>query len=74
MSAKFSQAYLDGLFSSPDFGKQVELSGYLFGHVDYRRDEPTYGFPQPAFVFVESLAWFSQALRSGVWTYYDVGR
>ena len=71
MSPKISQAYLDDLFSSPDFSKLVELSGYLYAASGYKRDDPTYGLPQPLFVFVESLMWFSQAERSGVWTYYE---
>jgi hypothetical protein len=66
---KFSQAYLDTLFSSPDFSKLVELCGYLQDGLN--RSEPGYGYPQPAFVFLESLLWFSQAIRSGAWTYYE---
>jgi hypothetical protein len=27
--------------------------------------------PEPVFVFVESLVWFSQAIRSGLWIYYE---
>ena len=66
---KFSQAYLDTLFSSPDYSKLVELSGYLQDGLN--RSEATYGYPQPVFVFLESLLWFSQAIRSGTWTYYE---
>jgi hypothetical protein len=66
---KFSQAYLDTLFSSPDFSKLVELCGYLQDGLN--RSEPGYGYPQPVFVFLESLLWFSQAIRSGAWTYYE---
>jgi hypothetical protein len=71
MSPKISQAYLDELFSSPDFDKLVELSGYLYAAGGNRGDDPTYGLPRSLFVFVESLTWFSQAERSGVWTYYE---
>jgi hypothetical protein len=66
---KFSQAYLDSLFSSRDYDKLVELSGYLQDGLS--RGEPTYGYPQPVFVFLESLIWFAQAMRSGVVTYYE---
>jgi hypothetical protein len=72
MRLKFSQSYLDALFSSPDYGKLVELSLYLHGAEGYSRNEASYGYPQPVFVFVESLVWFAQAIRSGVWTYYEV--
>jgi len=66
---KFSQGYLDALFSSRDYGKLVELSGYLQEGLSLT--DPTYGYPQPVFVFVESLLWFAQAIRSGAWTYYE---
>jgi hypothetical protein len=68
---KFSQAYLDQLFSAPDFSKFVEINNYLVGSDAYDRSQPTYGFPGPVFVFKESLIWFSQAIRSGVWTYHE---
>jgi hypothetical protein len=71
MSAKFSQAYLDELLSSPEFNKLVELSGYLYAAGGYMVDDATYGLPPSLFVFVESLVWLSQAERSGVWTYYE---
>ena len=71
MARKFSQAYLDQLFSAPDLSKFVEISGYLIGSDTYDRREATYGFPAPVFVFVESLVWFSQTIRSGAWTYYE---
>ena len=66
---KFSQAYLDSLFSSRDYCKLVELSGYLQDGLS--RGDPTYGYPQPVFVFLESLIWFAQAIRSGALTYYE---
>jgi hypothetical protein len=65
--SKFSQTYLDTLFSSPHLSKLVELSGYLDGTEDYNCDERAYGYPEPAFVFVESLVWFSRAIRSVVY-------
>ncbi len=33
--------------------------------------DSTYGLPRALFLFVESLAWFAQGLRSGVWTYFE---
>ena len=68
---KFSQAYLDQLFSASDVSKFVEINGYLCGSDTYDRSQPTYGFPGPIFVFVESLVWFSQSIRSGAWTYHE---
>jgi hypothetical protein len=66
---KFSQGYLDALFASRDYSKLVELSGYLQEGLNH--GDPTYGYPQPVFVFLESLLWFAQAIRSGAWTYYE---
>ena len=71
MATKFAQAYLDTLFSEPEFQKLVEIAGYFYSSEEYSRDVPDYGLPQPAFVFQETLIWFSQAIRSGVWTYYE---
>jgi len=67
--AKFSQAYLNSLFSSHDYSNLVELFGYLQDGLS--RDEPTYGYPEPAFLVLESLIWFAQANRSGALTYYE---
>jgi len=66
---KFSQAYLDALFSSRDYDKLAELAGYLQGGLSL--GDPTYGCSRPVFAFLESLLWFAQAIRSGVWTYYE---
>ncbi len=67
----YGKAYLDSLIASRDHGKLVELSTILCGSATFRRSEPDYGFPGPVFVFVESVLWFAQAIRSGVWTYYE---
>ncbi len=33
--------------------------------------DPQYGMPGAVFAFVETLSWFSQAIRSGTWTYFE---
>jgi hypothetical protein len=71
MAQKFTQAYLDALFSAPEFMKLVEIAGYFGGAEKYRRDESDFGLPRPVFVFQETLTWFSQAIRSGSWTYFE---
>jgi hypothetical protein len=71
MTQKFTQAYLDALFSTPEFMKLVEIAGYFRGAEQYRSDEPSLGLPRPVFVFQETLMWFSQTIRSGAWTYYE---
>ncbi|MBI2837560.1 MAG: hypothetical protein HYX75_04560 [Acidobacteria bacterium] len=71
MKPKFSRPYLDKLFSSAEYSQLVELSGILCGSEIFDPDEPDYGFPTPVFVLVESLVWFAQASRSGVWSYFE---
>jgi hypothetical protein len=71
MTQKFAQAYLDALFATPEFMKLVEIAGYFAGAEDYRSDQPDFGLPRAVFVFQETLMWFSQAIRSGMWTYYE---
>jgi hypothetical protein len=71
MAKKFAQAYLDELFSTPEFTKLIEIAGYFAATDEYRTDAPDFGLPRPVFVFHETLLWFSQAIRSGVWTYYE---
>jgi hypothetical protein len=71
MKPLFSSSYLDSLFASCDYGKLIELSGLIYGSPAYHSDIPNYGLPVPAFIFVESLLWFAQAIRSGTWTYFE---
>jgi hypothetical protein len=71
MPAKFAQGYLDALFSGSDLTGLVEIQSYLAASVAYNHAAPTYGHPEPVFAFMEGLLWFSQAIRSGVWTYYE---
>jgi hypothetical protein len=68
---KFTQPYLDDLFSADDLTKLVDIQCYLAASPAYNSGAATYGHPEPVFAFMEGLLWFSQALRSGVWTYYE---
>ena len=68
---KFSQRYLDALFTPSDYGRLAEISSILCGCDSYEPEKPNYGFDTQTFVFVESLLWFAQAQRSGVWTYFE---
>ena len=49
----------------------MDLSSALCSGSVFRPQELQYGLPLPAFTFVESLLWFAQAQRSGVWTYFE---
>src|SRR5437868_13704764 len=71
MIPKFSSAYWDALYSSEDYSKLAEISSLFCASEVFHSGEPDYGFPQPIFTFVESLLWFAQANRTGVWTYYE---
>ena len=71
MAPKFSRTYLDALFAAPEFMKLVEIAGYFPGSETYRREAADFGLPLPVFLFQETLTWFSQSIRSGVWTYYE---
>jgi hypothetical protein len=45
MTQKFTQAYLDELFSGPEFMKLAEIAGYFRGAEEYCSDEPDFGLP-----------------------------
>ena len=68
---KFSQTYLDDLFSPDEYGKLAEISALICGSDSFNPEEPDYGLDGKTFAFIECLLWFAQGLRSGVWTYYE---
>jgi hypothetical protein len=68
---RFSANYLEALFVSREYEKLAELSAIICGSPGFRAEAPDYGLPMPAFTFVECLLWFAQAVRSGVWTYFE---
>jgi hypothetical protein len=71
MPRKYSEPYVDKLLEGTDFGDLVGLSQCLCSSRQFIVSSQNYGLPQSAFVFVETLRWFAQAIRSGVWTYYE---
>jgi len=71
MQPAISPSYIDGLFRERDYGGLVWISSLISGSDAAKLQEPDYGLPQPLFLFVESLSWFAQAIRSGAWTYYE---
>jgi hypothetical protein len=70
--ARFTDAYIDRLLASRKFDALVELQGIFWGWSGLAAHHPQYGLPVPVFIFIESLNWFSQAIRSGVWSYFEV--
>ena len=70
--ARFSDTYIDRLLASGKYDALVELQGIFWGWPGLVSDHPRYGLPPAVFAFVETLNWFSQAIRSGAWTYFEV--
>lgn len=71
MPRKYSEEYIDRLVSAADYDSLVDLSSAICSVSTFTIHQPTYGLPVAAFVFTETLQWFTQAIRSGVWTYYE---
>lgn len=71
MSAAISTHYLERLCEIRDYDGLAWICAVLSGSDRFNADDPTYGFPDPAFNFLERLAWFAQGTRSGAWTYFE---
>jgi hypothetical protein len=71
MKPVISRSFLDRLFAASDYDGLVQLSSFFLGTPTCRLEKADYGLPRPFFVIIESLVWFAQAERSGVWTYFE---
>lgn len=71
MARKYAVEYIDRLLDGETYHDLVELSSAMCSSPQYASRSPDYGLPTFAFVFAETLLWFAQAIRSGVWTYYE---
>jgi hypothetical protein len=71
MPRKYAESYIAGLIAGNEYGNLFDLSSAICSCPSFAPSKPDYGLPTPAFVYVESLLWFAQAIRSGVWTYYE---
>lgn len=72
MPRKFAIEYVDQLLEDVTYSGFTELSTAICSSRNFKSALPDYGLSQFAFLFVEALLWFSQAARSGVWTYHEV--
>jgi hypothetical protein len=54
-----------------EYSDLVTLSTIVSSSIIFKSEESDNGLPPAAFLFVELLCWFAQAIRSGVWTYYE---
>ena len=71
MKPSVTRSYLDGLFANRDYEGLVWLSSMICGSSGFDLQHPSYGLSRSLFLFVESLFWFAQSSRSGVWTYFE---
>ena len=71
MPRKFAVEYIDRLLADATYIDLVHLSSVICSSARYQSPSPDYGLPLPAFLFVETLCWFAQSIRSGVSTYYQ---
>ncbi len=71
MPRKYSEQYIDKLLQGSTYGDLVDLSRAICSSTDFSIGKPFLGPPLAAFVFVETLNWFAQSIRSGVCTYYE---
>ena len=71
MPRKYATEYIDRLLADPTYDSLAELSSVMCSGEQFDNSLPDFGLPRFAFLFVETLLWFAQAQRSGVWTYYE---
>ena len=68
---RYAVQYIDRLLDGDSYQELVDLSSVICTSKQYVSRAADYGLPTFAFVFAETLLWFAQASRSGVWTYYE---
>jgi hypothetical protein len=71
MPPKYAPQYVDRLLASEAHEDLATLSSMICSSARFNQEASDYGLPQFAFLFVETLLWFAQAVRSGAWTYYE---
>jgi len=71
MPHKYAPKYVDGLLATDTYEDLATLSSMICASSRFKQDTCDYDLPPFAFLFVETLLWFAQAIRSGAWTYYE---
>jgi hypothetical protein len=71
MPRKYAAEYIEGLLARANYEDLVNLSSAICGSSQFMATSPDYGLPQSAFLFIETLLWFAQGIRSGIWTFYE---
>ena len=62
---------LNQLLRGTQYSDLVSVSKAIWCCNRLRKREAEYGLPTTVFVFVETLCWSAQSLRSGAWTYHE---
>ena len=70
MPRKFAIEYIDRLLADGSYDALVHLSSAICSSAQFDAALRDYGLPRFAFLFAETILWFAQGSRSGVWTYY----
>ena len=71
MPRKCATEYVDRLLADGTYEALVHLSSAICSSARFDLGLSDYGLPRFAFLFAETLLWFAQGNRSGVWTYYE---
>jgi hypothetical protein len=71
MPRKYATEYIDRLSADGTYESLVHLSSAICSSAQFDPALRDYGLPRFAFLFAETLLWFAQGSRSGVWTYYE---
>jgi hypothetical protein len=71
MKPSVTRSYVNGLIATRDDDELDWLSSAVCGCDQFDFQAPMYGLPKALFLFVESVSWFAQGLRSGMWTYFE---
>ena len=71
MPRKYAIEYIDRLLAEGTYESLVHLSSAICSSAQFDAASRDYGLPRFAFLFAETLLWFAQGSRSGVWTYYE---
>jgi hypothetical protein len=71
MARKYAIDYINRLIDGETYHDLVELSSAMCSAAHFELKSHDYGLPAFAFLFAETLLWFAQSFRSGVWTYYE---
>ena len=68
---RYADSYINQLMARSDYEAMIDLQGILMSGAGMATNMPSYGLPSIVFVFVETIHWYAQSVRSGAWTYFE---